>query len=100
MQQPFYRCKQNRQGRHENQPTLKRGREILGLAMTEGVTLVGGDSGNRHHPQRKHRARQIDQGLQGIRLIADRSREPPRTRFERNGGEGSSNRKLEGLMGR
>ncbi|MPM88578.1 hypothetical protein SDC9_135682 [bioreactor metagenome] len=49
------------------------------------MVLIGGPPRNRHHGQREHRARQVDERFQRIRQHAHRAGDPPGQRLEHNG---------------
>jgi hypothetical protein len=66
--------------------------EVLRLAVSVRVLVVGGARGDGEHRERHHGADQVDQRFHGVGEQADRSREQVRDRLQRDGEERGCNR--------
>ena len=80
-------------GGDEDQESLRTAREVLGLRVSECVTLVGGLCGDGQGPQRDQGGRQVDDGLGGVGEQADRARQPPGRELQSDRDHGGGDRK-------
>jgi len=67
MKKAFNRGNGDGRSGKQDQQSFKSTREVLGLAVAKGVSLICGPFGDRQHRQRHHRASQIDHRFEGIR---------------------------------